>query len=251
MTDARQLFSNKVSEYVASRPDYPAALIDDLARLPITEDMHIADVGAGTGIFTKSLLDRGWRVCAVEPNAAMRAAADLTLKPYPRYRSVAGSAEATTLTDQTIDLITAAQAFHWFDIEPTRREWLRILRPQGQIALVWNDRLLTDPLQRDLEAVFSDFGGGKRDAVLAREDRSSVEQFFGSGTARKHTYPHEHRLDQEGFTSLGLSRSYMPPRDTPEGQRALDVLSQLFQRHATVGFVTVRYRTVMSVGRPA
>ena len=251
MTDVRQLFSNKVTEYVASRPDYPAALIDDLAELPVTEDMHIADVGAGTGIFTKSLLDRGWRVSAVEPNAAMRAAADLTLKAYPRYRSVAGSAEATTLNDQSIDLITAAQAFHWFDIERARGEWLRILRPQGQMALIWNDRLLTDPLQRDLEAVFADFGGAKRDVVLAHEDRSSVSKFFGSATVRKLTYSHEHRLDQEGLTSLGLSRSYMPARNTPEGQRAIDALSELFQRYMTAGSVTVRYKTVMSIGRPA
>jgi SAM-dependent methyltransferase len=244
----RQRFSNKVAEYAASRPDYPAALIDDLSQL---KPAQIADVGAGTGILTRMLLDRGLSVIAVEPNAAMQAAADAALKKYPLYQSVAGSAEATTLEDASVDLITAAQAFHWFDIEAARAECLRILKPHGEVALIWNDRVLTDPLQADLEQVFSDFGGEKRRTVLAHEDRSSVPKFFRSGSMRTQTCPHEHRLDQSGLVSLALSRSYMPTRDTPEATRVTKVVSELFQRRQTMGFVTVRYQTVVSLGRPA
>jgi SAM-dependent methyltransferase len=175
----------------------------------------------------------------------------LALSQYPRYRSVAGAAEATALDDRSVDLITAAQAFHWFDIEPARRECLRILRPQGQIALIWNDRDLTDPIQRELEDLFAKFGGTRRSAVLAREDRSSVATFFGAGVIRKHVYPHEQRLDRTGLIGLALSRSYMPGRDTPEGRRVIEAVSQLHQRQAEDGWVAVRYQTVMSVGRPA
>ena len=251
MDDVRQFFSSKVSDYTASRPSYPAALFEDLAALGLAHDMSVADIGAGTGLFTKSLLDRGWNVIAVEPNNAMRAAADTALSQYPRYRSVAGAAEATALEDRSIDLITAAQAFHWFDIEPARRECLRILRPHGQVALIWNDRDLTDLIQRELDDLFTEFGGAKRKAVLAREDRSSVATFFGAGSIRKQIYPHEQQLDCGGLVSLALSRSYMPGRDTPEGQRVIELVSQLHQRQAEDGLVTVRYQTVMSVGRPA
>jgi len=252
LADPRQLFSSKVADYTTGRPDYPVALFDELAALSVaTADTQIADVGAGTGLFTQSLLDRGWNVVAVEPNDAMRAAADAALSKYPHYRSVSGDAENTTLKDQSIDLVTAAQAFHWFDVNRTRREFLRILKPRGQVALVWNDRVLSDPLQSELDEVFTEFSGNKRSVVQAHENRASVAEFFGAGDICKFTYPHEQRLDRERLIQRMLSRSYMPDRNTPEGRRVQEVVARLFQRFMSDGFVTVRYKTVATIGRPA
>ena len=100
----------------------------------------VADVGSGTGILTALLLDHGNTVHAVEPNAAMAAEATARLGGNPRFHAVAGRAEATGLPDASCDVVTAAQAFHWFDIDPTRREFRRILRPGGAVVLVWNIR---------------------------------------------------------------------------------------------------------------
>ena len=116
-------FSSKVADYVASRPDYAPSLLTTLReQCGLTNGACIADVGAGTGILSRSLLESGCQVIAVEPNAAMRAAAETALAGRPGYRSVAGSAEAMPLAAGAVDLITAAQAFHWFDPEPARRE---------------------------------------------------------------------------------------------------------------------------------
>jgi SAM-dependent methyltransferase len=244
------IFCGKVADYVASRPDYPAALFDTLAQCgALPAQAEVADVGAGTGLLTQALLLRGHRVVAIEPNDEMRRACDRWLGTQPGYRSLNGRAEAIGLPDRSVDLLTAAQAFHWFDIEPARREALRILRPTGQVALIWNDRVGSDPLQVALDAVFAEFGGTRRSAMLAHEDRGEVPVFFG-GTLQEHHFAHEHPLDASGLLSLVFSRSYMPPRDTGAGQRAVQAVHAVFERFADHGHVAMRYRTVLILGRP-
>jgi len=116
-----QIFSSKVTDYVASRPDYPAALFEALrVQCHLQPGATVVDVGAGTGLLTQGLLERGFQVWAIEPNAAMRAVADRSLARYSSYRSAAGSAESLPLADLAVDLITVAQAFHWFDVERAR-----------------------------------------------------------------------------------------------------------------------------------
>src|SRR5687768_16889833 len=128
-------FSNRVEDYARYRPGYPAAIIEFFTtRLGITK-ADVADVGSGTGIFTALLLDAGHRVFAIEPNDAMRAEAERTLGGREGFVSVDGSAEQTTIDDASVDLITAAQAFHWFDVPATRAEFRRILRADGIVAL--------------------------------------------------------------------------------------------------------------------
>ena len=247
----RAIFSAKVNDYVASRPDYPAALFDTLSkhtRLPAGS--VVADVGAGTGLLTHGLLQRGWSVIAIEPNPAMRAAADHWLGDRPGYRSAEGSAEHLPLADGSVDLITAAQAFHWFEVDAARTECLRVLRPHGQVALIWNDRRRNDPLHEALDGVFNQFGGVKRTALVAHEDRAEVPRFFGNTTAREFAWPHEHRLDAAALASLAFSRSYMPARDSAAGQAVEDALRGVFARCAVDGKVAVRYATVAMVGRP-
>jgi len=187
---------------------------------------------------------------AVEPSDPMRAAADALLGADPRYRSVAGTAEATTLPPQSVDLVTAAQAFHWFDIVPARRECLRVLRPQGQVALVWNDRVPSDPLHLALEDVFAEFGGAKRGALLVHEDRSQVQGFFGGLPPHTMELTNAHRLDREGLSHLVFSRSYMPAIDSDAGRQARTRVDAIFDRHADGDEVVVRYRTVALIGRP-
>lgn len=244
-------FSSKVADYAASRPDYPLALSESLGEMgALPPSASVADIGAGTGLLTAQLLARGHTVTAVEPSDGMRAACDARLAAQPRYRSVAGTAEATTLADASVDLVTAAQAFHWFALDAARREFLRILRPAGQVALIWNDRLEADPLHQAMDEVFARFGGAKRGALLAHEDRTDVPRFFGAAAPRQSEWPHAHRLDRAGLHALALSRSYMPARDSEAGREALHALDAVFERFAEAGAVTVRYRTVAIVGRP-
>jgi SAM-dependent methyltransferase len=244
-------FSKKVADYVASRPDYPAALFEKLDELLGFAPSRIADVGAGTGLLTRDLLARGHEVMAIEPNQAMRDAADHLLASNPRYSSVNGSAEVTSLADHSVDMITAAQAFHWFDIPRARAEFLRILKPNGFVALIWNDRVLADPLHRAFDEIAAEFGGAKRSALVAHEERHNVPTFFGNATAQQFSWPHEHTLDETGLAALIFSRSYMPDRESAEGRRAVEAVKRVFDRLAENARVVVRYTTVAHIGRPS
>jgi SAM-dependent methyltransferase len=232
------VFSGKVADYVVSRPDYPVALFDALqAHCDLAPGARIADVGSGTGLLSQGLLQRGWWVIGVEPNAPMRAAAERFFAGDARYRSVDGSAETMPLEDSSVDLVTAAQAFHWFDVDKACSECLRVLKPQGQVALIWNDRLRDDALHNGLDQIFAEFGGAKRSAMAAQDDRADVPRFFEPATPQRWTWPHEHRLDAAGLASLAFSRSYMPARASDAGRAAV-------QR------IAVRYTTLAIVGRP-
>jgi SAM-dependent methyltransferase len=245
-------FSSKAADYVASRPGYPAALFDALHALgALFAQADVADVGAGTGLLTEALLQRAHAVTAVEPNAAMRAAADARLHVYANYRSVAAGAEATMLGDAAVDLITVAQAFHRFDVEAFRRECLRILKPRGQVALIWNTRPLGDPLQNAIAGVFAEFGGDQHIALEAQQDMANVPQFFAGAPFHDLSFAHVQQLDRDGLLSLVFSRSFMPARDTSPGRRAARAINDLFDGFADAGEVTVRYRTRVMVGRPS
>src|SRR5271167_5033224 len=139
--DSTQRFSSRVGNYVLYRPAYPSAVLDLLKNdCGLTAASVIADIASGTGIFTRMLLENGNRVFGVEPNVEMRKAGEEFLRDYPHFTSVAGTAEATTLADHSVELVTAAQAAHWFDREQARREFVRICRPGAWTVLLWNER---------------------------------------------------------------------------------------------------------------
>ena len=244
--DPRFRFSAKVADYEVARPDYPVALFAALRALCADAAMAV-DLGAGTGLLTQGLLHHGFRVVAVEPDAAMRAACERRLGAQAGYRSVDGAAEAIPMADASVDLITAAQSFHWFDVSRARAECRRVLKSAGVVALIWNDRVCGDPLQQELDAVFAEHGGASHSA---QSDRADVPRFFGGNAPTELTWPHEHRLDESGLLSLAFSRSYMPVRMSPAAASVEQKVRRLFRDWQQEGRVVVRYRTVAFIGRP-
>ncbi len=237
-----QLFSRKVSDYLASRPDYPLALFQRLNQL-VPAPADAADIGAGTGLFTQGLLDAGYRCTAVEPDAAMRAAADARLNDREGYRSAEGVAERLPLAPASVDLVTAAQAFHWFDVPLARAECQRVLRPGGLVVLVWNERDGTAAVHQALDRVFAEFGGALRQAQVAGDERAALPAFFGS-EPQHWEGPHQQCLTLEGLLALVFSRSYMPDRHGAEGRAVADRVAQLHRDHAEPnGLVRLPYRT--------
>ncbi|MCS3767894.1 ubiquinone/menaquinone biosynthesis C-methylase UbiE [Aeromonas hydrophila] len=149
--DSTQRFSTRVEAYVKYRPSYPAVMLDFLtSELAMGPTARVADIGAGTGILTALLAPRVARVWAVEPNAEMRGAARHQLQAVANIEWQDGSAEATGLADGSVDLVTVAQAFHWFDRAAFKQECRRLLRPGGRVALIWNDRLTDTPFLKAL-----------------------------------------------------------------------------------------------------
>jgi ubiquinone/menaquinone biosynthesis C-methylase UbiE len=246
--DSTERFTDRVSLYLRFRPTYPRAVIDILrAEAALTPAAIVADVGSGTGLLSELLLENGNVVHAVEPNDQMRAAAEARLGHHARFHSVAGRAEATTLRDRTVDLVTAAQAFHWFDLHSTRREFARVLRPAGQVTLIWNRRLVTTPFGEAYEGLLRRFG---TDYSEVRHDRitSDVLEEFYRGSFGRRSLSSSQRLEFEHLKGRLQSASYAPPPGHPDHEPMVRALSQLFDRHQTGGEVTMEYETEIFFG---
>lgn len=246
-----QRFSDRVDDYVRARPGYPAEVVDALEQeAGLTTDAVVADLGAGTGISSELFLERGYPVLAIEPNAAMRQAAEERLSGQPGYTSLDATAEATGLPDASVDLILAAQAFHWFNQPAAKQEFTRILRPGGVVALLWNSRL-TDatPFLQDYEALLREFGTDYQQVNHQQLDETAVNAFFAPRTVQRRVFPNAQRLDREGLRSRLLSSSYVPAADDPHSGPMLARLDEIFARHAENGLVELQYRTELSFAR--
>jgi SAM-dependent methyltransferase len=249
--DPTKRFSDRVEHYVRARPGYPREVLDVLAEgLGLTRDWVVADVGSGTGISTGLFLEGGHRVFAVEPNAEMRAAAEARLGGRAGFTSVDGTAEATGLADRSVDLVVCAQAFHWFDAAAARREFLRILRPGGGVALIWNTRHMdTTPFLRAYEALLQEYGTDYREVGHRAVEGLRVAALFGEGAWLRRTLPNEQRLDLEGLRGRLLSSSYVPAAGHPRQAPMVAALERLFEQHARDGVVRFGYDTEIYLGR--
>ena len=252
MPDPTARFSDRVADYVRYRPGYPPAMVNALLdRAALAPGAAVADVGSGTGISTAPLLDRGLTVYAVEPNAPMRQAAEDHLGDRPGFRSVDGTAEATTLPDASVNAVVAGQAFHWFDEETARREFARVLRPGGAVALFWNEWLVSQtPFLRAYEDLLLRYGTDYAQIDHRQVDAARLARFFG-GPFETLAFPNEQAFDLDGLRGRLLSASYVPAADHPDRAPMLDALGALFDRHAEGGRVRLLYTTLLYVGRPA
>ena len=235
-------FSNRVRDYVSGRPGYPDAVVSWLVEtFGLGPSSTIADVGAGTGISAALFLRHGFTVVAVEPNDAMREAAVADLGSNPRFRAVGAPAEATTLPAASVDVVVAAQAFHWFDRPAFRAECARILRPQGVVALLWNVRRVDgSPLAADYEALLRTYG---TDYLTVRHENITEEELarFHEGSIERRVFDNVQLLDSDGFRARLLSSSYVPAAGHERHEPMLAALDALFQKHQRDGSVAMEY----------
>jgi SAM-dependent methyltransferase len=244
-------FSSRVGDYVRYRPSYPASLIDFLKEhAGLGPDSAVADVGSGTGIFTRLLLQAGAKVSAVEPNDEMRAAAEAEFFPNGRFTSVTGTAEATGLPAAGVSLVTCAQAFHWFDPMPTRHEFRRILVPAGRCALIWNTAVRRGEFAEGYEEIKAAFGTDFKE--IRHENIKASERFaafFGPGGWKRHVFENFQVLEWEGLRGRLMSSSYAPPLGHPGHEPMLAALRALFDRSQRSGSVRMEYETELYLGR--
>jgi SAM-dependent methyltransferase len=244
-------FTDRVDDYVRYRPGYPPQVLEELKRRGVLRSREVVvDLGSGTGIFTELLLGAGHPVFAVEPNAAMRAAAEERLGTRPGFRSLPGSAEATGLTGASADVATVAQAFHWFDPVAVRRELIRVLRGARSVVLLWNVR---DPggsdFLRDYDALVRryalDDAGGGHDRL---RQGGAIAAFFAPASIEEFHVDHAHELDIESVRGRLLSSSYAPRPGHPAHPAMMDELGALFEAHESGGRVRMAYRTEVYLG---
>ena len=245
MTEATERFTGRADHYARHRPLYPAALLETLTTdAGLRPHDVVADVGAGTGIVAELLLRNGNAVIAVEPNASMRAGLATLQQAWPSLQVTGGAAEATQLPAASMDFVVAGQAFHWFDPVRTKREFARILRPGGRIALVWNvrDRSST-PFLRGYEVMLDRHAAEYARLKPGPIDVPVLEAFFAPGGFQARSFPHHAAYDLAGLQGLLRSTSYAPQPGQPACEAMLAELGRLFAANARDGAVTMQYQT--------
>ena len=248
--DPTKRFSSRVADYAKYRPSYPAEILELLSSAyDFSNRVAIADIGSGTGLLSRLFLDYGCRVIGIEPNLEMRLEGERQLAEFSRFSSIGGSAEATTLPDKSIDLITVGQAFHWFDRPASAAEFRRILKPRGRIVLIWNERRKrSSAFLKAYEDLLLQFGIDYRDVDHSRIDLKTIRGFFRSPNIRARMIENSQVLDSAGLRGRLLSSSYTPGTNDPQRSPMLAALRVLFDRHADAGTVTIEYDTVVYIG---
>ncbi|MGB7158184.1 MAG: class I SAM-dependent methyltransferase [Tepidisphaeraceae bacterium] len=249
--DPTRRFSSRVADYVKYRPGYPPQLVDVCREeMGLTPASVVADVGSGTGISTELFLRNGNTVYGVEPNADMRLAAEQLLSSrHTTFRSVNGTAEATTLADGSVDFVVAAQAYHWFDKGAAEREFKRVLRPGGHVVIVFNDRKTdASPLLAGYDRLLRTLGTDYKQVSKTTTSLEDLRNTFGVAFARV-AFPNEQRFDFAGLEGRAMSASYVPQPGHPSHDSFIAGLKNLFDAHQRDGQVIFEYETEVFFGR--
>ena len=246
-------FTGKAAAYSKYRPDYPSAYIDYLMQSnSLNLDSTIADIGSGTGILTQQLLDKGFQVHAVEPNDNMRIEAETKLKNYPNFISHNASAEHTGLSNNSIDLITAAQAFHWFDKTLFKIEAKRILKKDGNVSLVFNNRILSDPLIIENATICRTycpgFKGFSNGIFNNNKEFQRVIQGFYKDKFEYREFEHPIPFHLDGFIGRNLSSSFSISSNDENYMNFIDALTELFYKYSKDGVLMMPNLTISYQG---
>jgi ubiquinone/menaquinone biosynthesis C-methylase UbiE len=250
--DPKKRFSSRVEKYIKYRPSYPQEIIEFLKKKGILDSNSvIADIGSGTGILSQLFLKEGNIVYGIEPNIDMRKAGEKLLVNYSNFVSIGGSAEDTKLDENSIDIITAGQAFHWFNLEKARLEFIRILKPEGWVILIWNRRKKhTNEFLKEYEKFLLKFG---TDYKAIEKRKLDFDKFFMSNekdiTYKKITFDNHQIFDYEGLEGRLLSTSYIPLNDHPIYNNMLLELKKIFEKFQKNGRIRFEYETEVFYGQ--
>lgn len=244
-------FTSRVEEYRRFRPGYPAAIVDLLEKeCGLTSAARVVDVAAGTGLLSEIFLERGYAVEAIEPNEKMRAACETLRERWPQLRCSDGTAEATGLPNASADLITVAQAMHWFDLDRTRAEFVRLLRPEGWCAVMYNHRRMGgDALHDGYERILLDFGIDYLKVQRQHMTEEKLAAFFAPSVAKQAVFANAQQLTMEGLEGRIVSSSYMPQPGHGRYAEMRAAIEKLFAGNQKDGVVTLQYDCVVAYGR--
>jgi SAM-dependent methyltransferase len=249
MRDPTERFSDRAETYAKYRPGYPDDAVRFLGTF-VAPPATAADIGSGTGILTRQLLNNNYDLYAVEPNEAMRKEAERTLSGHPSFRSVCGTAEATTLPDRSIDLITCAQAFHWFDRVKTKLEFSRILKINGITAILWNERGEdASPVNQAYDKLLKEMAPDYQNVSHRRVATEEIRTFFAPGEVELRTFANYQVLGREAFLGRLISSSYVPNVGQSGHQEIIAAAEKIFDARHVGGEIRFDYETKIYVGR--
>ncbi|MCH9653813.1 MAG: class I SAM-dependent methyltransferase [Planctomycetes bacterium] len=250
MKNPTSRFSDRVDNYIKYRPSYPPQVLEHLKSVcGLTADSLIADIGSGTGILSRMFLDNQNDVYAVEPNAEMRGAAEIFFKDIPHFHSINATAEETHLTADSFDFIIAGQAFHWFDRRLTKTEFQRILKPQGWVVLIWNERKIeSTPFLVAYEEMLLEFATDYQEINHTNISPAEFAEFFDPHPIRNYSIPNSQTFDFPALKGRLLSSSYSPHQEDPRYGKIMKRLREIFDVNESKGTVAFEYDTNLFYG---
>jgi len=233
-------FTNHSDDYQKYRPGYPEAIITYLeSNIGLDKEKSVADVGAGTGIFTELLLKNNYHVQAIEPNQEMRIKAEVLLDTYPDLKIINGTAENTGLEAGKVDLITVAQSFHWFDPEKTREEFKRIARPGAYVLLIWNILQDKSSFLQKYHALKNNYA--KRRPHLEKIDNAKIARLLEPCKTISQEIYHSRSLHEQELLGYFRSSSYSPLEGEEGYPELVEELHKIFEEHQQNGTVKLEY----------
>lgn len=239
-------FSNRVENYIKYRPSYPSEIIDFLRyEINLTKDKIIADIGSGTGLSSINFLKNSNKVIGIEPNDEMRKSAEIILKDYKNFVSINAKSDNTGLENNSIDLIIAGQAFHWFNIDSTKIEFKRILKDNGYIVLIWNEKDYSKPFMSEYETFIKTYGTDYEKVRQENIDKEVLNDFFLDYKVK--TFYNNQIFDFESLKGRMLSSSYISLEDE-KVKIMTNELKKLFDKFQVQDKVNFEYITKLYYG---
>ena len=248
--DTKSVYSSKAEKYARYRWEYASRAVEAIfTTAGLSGDSIVADIGAGSGILTRQFAGRVQCVIAVEPNPEMRREAEKRLPLSPSCLLVDGSGEHTGLAERSVDLITAAQAIHWMEGEAARKEFLRILKPGGWLAILRNYPTRSD-LNQAIDEI-STLENGVDDSTAPKQPAKQPPEFFyAGGSFQKLSFPFSYEQSWEEFLGALISASFMPDEDHPLYPNLERAARGVFARFSSEGRLQGEGATELYIGRP-
>lgn len=242
-------FDGRAKDYSVSRPGYSLELIESMYNnYGLSNISVIADVGSGTGKFSKYLLDRGSYVFGIEPNKDMRTIAENKLSKYVNFHSVEGNEKNMSIENNTVDCITVAQAFHWFDVRKFKEECIRVTKSSSKAFLIWNVREQSDSINKEWHEIFAQYCpnfNGFSNGI--KQDDEKIKFFFDKGYDYiEYNYPLT--FDRESFIKRSLSSSYSLKECDKNYKLYVEKLNNLFDKYKCNNVISIANKTVAYIG---
>ena len=251
--ESTKRFTDKAKYYHAGRPGYPKevlTIIKNITNISPKPTSIIADVGSGTGKLSELLLQYGATVLGIEPNKAMREIAELKMKHHGNFISKEGTAESTGIKSSSIDLITAGQSFHWFNLPKTRKEFLRILKPDKYVVIVWNNRnTKLSKFFMEFKGLIVDYGTDYQDVSKKKVREKEFVTFFGTENFSRILRPNKQWIDYERLRLRLLSISYIPSEESVIYHEMIQKLKEIFKKHQINNLIELDYETEILIGK--
>ena len=249
--DTKKVFSTKAEKYAKFRWDYATSAIEAIINITqMSINSTVADIGAGSGILTKHFVAKAQKIYAIEPNFELRQILTRELGAFPSISVMDACAEATKLPDNSVDVITVAQAIHWFDPEPARQEMMRILKGDGWLVLIRNNGA-NNKQNKAVRSLMTEEYGANFLVVTERPKEQPVRFYFWNDDFQSFVFPFALQQGWEEFFGTLTTLSFMPDEDHPLFPKLETEAKKVFSQYSNHGYWKVEGETELIIGQPS